>query len=162
MHKKYNCYLRADNIHMFHSIKLVNINKKSIKFFFRYITMIFTNKILYPHDTMVERMVGSTSSFSNVYGIVDDNINHYKNMIMDVMRMNHGHVSQCPIVDEELNADATMFFYLFKYSNKPLWDSYTNHCKLLIVVHVFTIKSDHGLSNVSDDRIVEWARSILP
>jgi len=82
--------------------------------------MIFTNKILYPHDTMVERMVGSTSSFSNVYGIVDDNINHYKNMIMDVMRMNHGHVSQCPIVDEELNADATMFFYLFKYFNKPL------------------------------------------
>jgi hypothetical protein len=75
--------------------------------------MIFTNKILYPHDIIVERMVGSTSSFSNVYGIVDDNINHYRNMIMDVMRMNHSHVSQCSIVDEESNADATIFFFIF-------------------------------------------------
>jgi hypothetical protein len=27
---------------------------------------------------------------------------------------------------------------------------------------VFTIKSDHGLSEVDYDRIIEWARSILP
>jgi hypothetical protein len=100
-------------------------------------------------------MVGSTSSSNNVYEIVDDNINHYRNMIMDVMRMNHGYASQCPIVDEELNADATMFFYLFKDSNKPLWDGCTNHCKLLFVAQVFTIKLDHGLSNVSYDTIVE-------
>jgi len=115
-----------------------------------------------PHDIMIERMVGSTSSSNNVYEIVDDNINHYRNMIMDVMRMNHGHASQCPIVDEELNADTTMFFYLFKDSNKPLWDGCTNHYKLLFVAQVLTIKLDHGLSNVSYDRIVEWARSILP
>jgi len=115
-----------------------------------------------PHDTMIERMVGSTSSSNNMYEIVDDNINHYRNMIMDVMRMNHGHTSQCPIVDEELNADAIMFFYFFKDSNKPLWDGCTNHCKLLVVAQVFTIKLDHGLSNVNYDRIVEWARSILP
>jgi hypothetical protein len=29
------------------------------------------------HDTMVEKMVGSTSSVSNVYGVVDDNNNSY-------------------------------------------------------------------------------------
>jgi hypothetical protein len=67
-----------------------------------------------PHDTMVERMVKSTSSSSNVCGIVDDNINHYRNMIMNVMRMNHGHASQCSIVDEKPNADATIFFLSFQ------------------------------------------------
>ena len=37
---------------------------------------------------MVERMVGLTSSSSNVHGVVDDNSNPYKSMVMDVMRMN--------------------------------------------------------------------------
>jgi hypothetical protein len=27
---------------------------------------------------------------------------------------------------------------------------------------VFTIKSDHGLSEAGYDKIIEWARSILP
>jgi hypothetical protein len=34
-----------------------------------------------PHDTMVERMVRSTSSSSNMDGVVDDNSNRYMNMI---------------------------------------------------------------------------------
>jgi hypothetical protein len=37
---------------------------------------------------MIEMMIGSTSSASNVYGVVDDNSNPYKNMVMDAMRMN--------------------------------------------------------------------------
>jgi len=41
-----------------------------------------------PYDTMIETIVGSTSSSSNVYGVIDDNSNPYKNMIMDAMRMN--------------------------------------------------------------------------
>jgi hypothetical protein len=41
-----------------------------------------------PHETMVERMVWSTSSASNVYGVVNDNNNSYKIMVMDAMRMN--------------------------------------------------------------------------
>jgi len=41
-----------------------------------------------PHETMVERMVWSTSSASNVYGVVNDNNNSYKTMVMDAMRMN--------------------------------------------------------------------------
>ena len=63
--------------------------------------------------------------YNNVYGVVDDNNNYYRNMFMDVMRMNHGHINQCSIIDEELNTDATMFFDLFKYSNKLLWDGCT-------------------------------------
>jgi hypothetical protein len=46
-------------------------------------------------------MVASTSSYSNMHGFVDDNSNNNRNMVINVMRMNHGHVSQYPILDEE-------------------------------------------------------------
>jgi len=59
---------------------------------------------------MVERMIGSTSSASNVHGVVEDNSNPYRNMIMDAMRMNQSHVGQYSIIDEEPNVDATKFF----------------------------------------------------
>jgi hypothetical protein len=65
-------------------------------------------------------MAGSTSSVSNVHGVVDDNSNSYRIMVMDAMRMNQEHADQYPIIDEEPNADATMFFDLLKDSNKPL------------------------------------------
>jgi hypothetical protein len=41
-----------------------------------------------PHDTMVERMVGSTFSARNVHGVVNDNSNLYRNMIINVIGMN--------------------------------------------------------------------------
>jgi hypothetical protein len=41
-----------------------------------------------PHDIMVERLVGSTSSSSNLHGVIDDNNNPYRNMIMDAIGMN--------------------------------------------------------------------------
>jgi len=65
-------------------------------------------------------MVGSTSSSSNVHEFVDDNNNPYRNMIMDAMRMNQDYDDQCPIIDEESNADATRFFELLKESDEPL------------------------------------------
>jgi hypothetical protein len=55
-----------------------------------------------------------------------------------------------------------MFFDLLKDFDEPLWDGCTNHNKLLVVAHVFNIKSDHGLSKVSYNRIVKWTRSISP
>jgi hypothetical protein len=109
-----------------------------------------------------ETVVGSTSSASNVYEAANDNTNPYRNMVMDVMRMNQGNVSQCPIVEEEPNADTTRFFDLLKDYDEPLWDGCTNHSKLSTVTQVFTIKSDHGLSEAGYDKIIEWARSILP
>jgi hypothetical protein len=40
---------------------------------------------------------------------------------MHVMRINHGYVSQCPIIDEESNADISRFFFnLLKDSDEPL------------------------------------------
>jgi hypothetical protein len=44
---------------------------------------------------MIERMVGSTSSASNVHGVIDDNNNLYRTMVMDAMRMNQSNVDQC-------------------------------------------------------------------
>jgi hypothetical protein len=110
---------------------------------------------------MEEKMVGSTSSASNVHEAANDNTNPYRNMVMDAMRMNQGNVSQCPIVEEEPNADTPRFFDLLKDSDEPLWDGCTNHSKLSAVAQVFTIKSDHGLNEARYDKIIEWARSIL-
>ena len=110
---------------------------------------------------MVEKVVGLTSSASNMHEVGNDNNNPYRNMVMDAMRMSEGHVSECPIVEEEPNSDVARFFDMLKDSDEPLWDDYTNHNKLSVVAQVFTIKSDHGLSEASYDKIIEWARSIL-
>ena len=75
----------------------------------------FTHGELYVHhETMVERMVGLTSSSSNMNKVVDNNSNPYRNIVMDAMRMNQGCAGQCPIVDKEPNADAVGFFDLLK------------------------------------------------
>jgi len=114
------------------------------------------------NKNMGERVVGSTSSASNVHEVANDNSNSCRNMVIDAMRMNQGNVSQCPIVEEEPNADATRFFNLLKDSDEPLWDDCIDHGKLLAVAQMFTIKLDHGLSEAGYDKIIEWARSILP
>jgi len=66
-----------------------------------------------PHETMIERMVGLTFSVSNVHGVVNDNINPYRTMVINAMRMNQGHAGQCPIIDKEPNAGTTSFFLIF-------------------------------------------------
>jgi len=62
-----------------------------------------------PYKTMVERMVRSAFNSSNVCGVVDDNSNPYKSMVMDTMRFN-----------KESNANATRFLDLLTDSNGPL------------------------------------------
>jgi len=78
-------------------------------------------------------MVGSTSSSSNVHRVIDENSNSYWNMVMDAMKINQGYVGECSIIDEESNADATIFFYLLKDYDEPLWGGGTNHNKLSTV-----------------------------
>jgi len=65
-------------------------------------------------------LVLATCMKRNVYEVTNDNTNPYTNMVMDAMRMNQGNVSQCSIVEEEPNADATRFFDLLKDSDEPL------------------------------------------
>ena len=49
-------------------------------------------KLYVSHKIMVERMVESTSSSSNVYEVVDDNNNSYRNIVIDAMGMNQCYV----------------------------------------------------------------------
>jgi len=114
------------------------------------------------NESMVEMMIGLTSSANNVHGVVNDNSNPYRKMVMDVMRMNQGNVTQCPIVEEEPNVDSARFFDMLKDSDELLLDGCMNHSKLLIIAQVFTIKSDCGLSEAGYERIIKWAISILP
>jgi len=107
----------------------------------------FTHGELYVyHETMVKRMVGSTSSSNNVNKVADNNSNPYRNM--DAMKMNQGCASQYPKVDKEPNADAIGFFDLLKDSDESLWDGCTNHNKLLVITHVFT------------SQIIGWVRLV--
>jgi hypothetical protein len=76
-------------------------------------------------------------------------------MVMDAIRMNQGNVSQCPIVEEEPNANAARFFNMLKDSDDPLWDGCMNHNKLSVIAQVFTIKSDHELSKADYDKIIK-------
>jgi hypothetical protein len=48
-----------------------------------------------------------------------------------------------------------MVFNLLKYSNKLLMDGCTNRNKLSSIAHVFTIKSDHGLSKADYEKIIK-------
>ena len=78
-------------------------------------------------------MVGLTYKVSNMHRVVDDINDPYRNMIMDAIWINQGHTGHCSFIDEELNVNVTGFFYLLKYSDKPIWDDCRNHIKLLIV-----------------------------
>jgi hypothetical protein len=69
---------------------------------------------------MVEKMVGTTSSSSNVHDVVDDNSNPYRNMIIDTLRMNQCYASKCFIKNKEPNADSVRFFDLLKDFREPL------------------------------------------
>jgi len=71
-------------------------------------------------------MVRSTSRSSNVHGVIEDNNNPYRNMVMDAMRMNQSYASKYSIVDEEPNTNAARFFDLLKDYDESLWDECTN------------------------------------
>jgi hypothetical protein len=82
---------------------------------------------------MVEKIVGSTSTSSNVHEVVNDNSNPYKSMTINTMRMNQSYVGHWLIIDDEPNTDTTKFFELLKDFDKLLWDACTNHSKLSVI-----------------------------
>jgi len=75
-----------------------------------YLHLYAQGELFVRNKSMGEGVVGSTCSASNVHGVVNENNNPYMNIVMEAMRMNQGNVSQCPIVEEESNADATKDF----------------------------------------------------
>jgi hypothetical protein len=91
------------------------------------------NLIYIPYKIMVEKIVGSTSTSSNVHEVVNDNSNPYKSMTINTMRMNQSYVGHWLIIDDEPNTDTTKFFELLKDFDKLLWDACTNHSKLSVI-----------------------------
>ena len=67
-------------------------------------------ELFVPDESMKEQVVGSTSSVSNMNEVGNENSNPYRNMVMDAMRMSEGNVRECPIVEEEPNANVARFF----------------------------------------------------
>jgi hypothetical protein len=47
-----------------------------------------------PYNTILERIVSSTSSSSNIHEVVNYNNNRYKSMMIDAMRINCGYSSK--------------------------------------------------------------------
>jgi hypothetical protein len=68
------------------TIHLTSSIKK--RFMEKYLCWFALREPYVPYKTLVEMMFGSTSSFSNVYGVVDYNSNRYRSMVIDAMRMN--------------------------------------------------------------------------
>jgi hypothetical protein len=58
---------------------------------------------------MVEKIVESTFSSSNMHGVVDDNSNRHRSIVMDSMGMNQSDAGECSIIDEESNTNSTNF-----------------------------------------------------
>jgi hypothetical protein len=83
---------------------------------------------------MLERIVDSTSSSSNIHEVVDDNSNHYRSMVIDAIRISHGYSRNNLRRDKETNVDAARFFKLLKDFNEMLWDGFTNYSKLLVII----------------------------
>jgi hypothetical protein len=67
---------------------IVTMNLLQKEFVDKYLYWFVNEKPYIPYETIVERMIGSTFSSSNVHEVVDDNSNPYRNIVMKVMRMN--------------------------------------------------------------------------
>ena len=78
---------------------------------------------------------------------------------MNAKRLNHDYPNEGPRVEEVLNFDTTRFFELLKDYDESLWDRCTNHCKLSIIIQVFTINSNNGMSDASYDSIIECEKN---
>ena len=54
----------------------------------KYLCCYAHKKEFVPRKTIIEIIVESTFSFSNMHRVIDVNNNHQKNMVMDAMRIN--------------------------------------------------------------------------
>ena len=121
---------------MFHHKDIVMIHPFKKGFFKKYLYWYTYGETYVPYETLLERMIGSTSSSSNIYGFTDDNSNSYTSIVMDKIRMNHGYSgegSRNIILKEEPSVDATRFFELLKDFDELLWDGCTTTNKLLAI-----------------------------
>ena len=51
---------------------------------------------------MLERIVGSTYSSSNIYKVIDYYVNHYKIIVIDAIKINQCYLGESSRIDEEI------------------------------------------------------------
>jgi hypothetical protein len=68
-------HVRGVKIKIFFNLDVVTMHLLQKEFMKKYLCWFSYREPYVPHETMVEWMVESTSSSSNVHGIVDDNSN---------------------------------------------------------------------------------------
>jgi hypothetical protein len=113
-------------------LSCIYLKKRFIK---KYLHRFAQGKPYVPYETMLKKMVGSTSNFHNIYRFVDNNINHYWSIVMNVMEMDYDYSSEgscniflsegsCNIfLNEEPNVDASRFFKLLKDFDRMVYNS---------------------------------------
>ena len=94
-------YRKCENKKYLHP-DVVKMHLLHKEFMENYLCWYAHEEVFVRNKSMRERVVGSTFSASNLQGVANDNNNHYRNMVMDAIRMNQGNPSQCPIVKKNL------------------------------------------------------------
>jgi hypothetical protein len=146
----------------FHQLDVLMMHLLRKGFVEKYLCWFAYEEPYIPYKTMLERIVGSTSTFRNINEVVDDNCSRYRSMMIDTIKINYGYSGESSRVDEESNIDAVRCFELFKDFDESLWDGCTNYSNLSAITRVFTVKSEYGLSKTHYDNIIEWVKNILP
>jgi len=80
-------YMKCKNKKYLHS-DVVTIYPLHKGFMEDYLCWYAHKELFVRNESMIEMMVGSTSSANNVHEVVNDNNNAYRNMVIDAMKMN--------------------------------------------------------------------------
>ena len=75
----------------FHQIEVMVMHLPKKKFVEKYLKRFAHEKPCVSYKTILKKMIDSTSSSSNIYGVIYDNNNYYRNMIIIAMTMNNGY-----------------------------------------------------------------------
>jgi hypothetical protein len=81
-------HVRGVKINVFWSRYCYDTSFIKKKFMEKYLCWFALWEPYVPYKTLIEMMVESTSSFNNVYEVVDDNNNNCRSMVIDAMIMN--------------------------------------------------------------------------
>jgi len=90
-------HARCKNLKFLHQ-DVITMHLLTKEFMEDYLCWYAHGELFVPNKSMVERVVGSTSSTSNIHEVGNENSNPYRNMVMDAMRMSEGNVSESSIV----------------------------------------------------------------
>jgi hypothetical protein len=78
----------------FHQTEVMVMHLLKKEFVEKYLKRFAHEEPCVPYKTILERMIDSTSSSSNIHEVLYDNSNYYRSMVMDTMRINNGYLGE--------------------------------------------------------------------